>query len=165
MTHKGQFPNSEAGDWLYVSCVPWSLILLFLPEKSATTTRWEQNVNKGPSLHLLAGPPCDITDDLKLLVLNQRSPNIGVGRAAPQARSITKNKVSHHKGDRLQREPLHFPSPSILPIHPDAQSPHPETSINSSLSSGPMFNLSYSLFCSTSLSIPNPPISTASTLV
>ena len=67
--------------------------------------------------------------------LNWRSPNTGVGRGAPQwrARSAMENKPSHCKGERLQRESLRFPSLSIFPIHPDAWSPHPDTSINSSL--------------------------------
>ena len=133
MEHRGQSPTLKLGDACLL--VPWGLILLFLQEESATKTSSEWEVNTGPSLHLLVGPPCDTTDDLNQGTLNWRSPNTGVGRAAPQwgVRSFPGNKVIHHKGDRLQREPLPFPSPSIFPIHPDAQSLHPETSINFSL--------------------------------
>lgn len=72
-------------------------------------------------------------------------------------------KVHHEKqGQSSQRwqAPKRTPYISLLPpSSPFTQMlslPHPETSIDSSLSSGPMFNLSYSPFCSTSLSIPNP---------
>lgn len=57
--------------------------------------------------------PCYHWWNLGQGALNRRSPNTGVGRAAPQwrTRSTMKN-IGHRKGDRLQREPLHFPSPS-----------------------------------------------------
>ena len=133
MEHRGQSPTLKLGDACLL--VLWGLILLFLQEESATTTSSYWDVNTGPSLHLLVGPSHDITDDLNQRTLNWRSPNTGVGRAAPQwrVRSFPGNKVIHHKDDRLQREPLPFPSPSIFPIRPDAQSLHPETSINFSL--------------------------------
>ena len=66
---------------------------------------------------------------LKLKVSQHRS-----GKDSSTVKDITENKSSHCKGDRLQREPSHFSSLSIFPIHPDAQSPHLDTSINSSLS-------------------------------
>ena len=135
MEHRGQSPTLKLGDACLL--VLWGLILLFLPEESATTTSSDWDVNTGPSLHLLVGPSHDITDDLNQRTLNWRSPNTGVGRAAPQwrVRSFPGNKVIHHKDDRLQREPLPFPSPSIFPIHPDAQPLHPETNVNLSLCS------------------------------
>ena len=122
MEHRGQSPTLKLGDACLL--VPWGLILPFLPEESATTTSSEQGINKWPNLHLLVGPPCDIPDDLKQGALNWRSPNTGVGRAAPQwrVRSFPGNKVIHHKGDRLNREPLHLHSPSVFPTHPDVQS-------------------------------------------
>ena len=46
------------------------LLLLFLPEESAATTRSDQDVNKWPGLHLLLGSPCDITDDFDQRDLN-----------------------------------------------------------------------------------------------
>ena len=154
-----QSPTLKLGDTCLL--VPWGLILLFSPEESATTTSSDRDVNTGPSLHLLVGPPHDITDDLNQGTLNWRSLNTWVERAAPQwrVRPFPGNKVIHHKDDRLQTEPLPFPSPSIFPLHPDAQSLHPETSVNLSLPSEPMFNPSHSPLGSTSLSTPGPTIS------
>ena len=133
MEHRGQFPTLKLGDACLL--VPWGLILLFSPEESATTTSSDRDVNMGPRLHLLVGPPHDITDDLNQGTLNWRSLNTWVERAAPQwrVRPFPGNKVIHHKGDRLQTETLPFPSLSIFPLHPDAQSLHPETSVNLSL--------------------------------
>ena len=84
MEHRGQSPTLKLGDACLL--VLWGLILLFLPEESATTTSSDWDVNTGPSLHLLVGPSHDITDDLNQRTLNWRSPNTGVGRAAPQWR-------------------------------------------------------------------------------
>ena len=68
----------------------------------------------------------------KLKVSPHRS---GKGSSTVKDKVITENKSSHCKGDRLQSKPFHFPSASVFPIHPDAQSPHPETNIDSSLPS------------------------------
>ena len=65
----------------------------------------------------------------KLKVSPHRS---GKGPSTVKDKVITENKSSHCKGDRLRSKGFHFPSASI---HPDAQSPHPETSIDSSLPS------------------------------
>ena len=63
------------------------LLFLFLPEESSAATRWDQNINKWPDLHLLLGSPCDIADDLNQRALNWRSPKTEAGRSAPQWRA------------------------------------------------------------------------------
>ena len=108
------------------------LLFLFLPEESAAATRSDQEVNKWPGLHLLLGPPFDITVELAKRALNWRSPKTEAGRSAPQGRARHRGKQGHHV--RLQREPLYFPS----------------------LPSDPMFSPSLG---STSVSIPNLAIS------
>ena len=84
MEHRGQSQTLKLGNACLL--VPWGLIPLFLSEESATTTSSDQDVNTRPRLHLLVGPPHDITDDLNQGTLNWRSSNTGVGRAAPQWR-------------------------------------------------------------------------------
>jgi len=68
--------------------------------------------------------------NLKLKVSQHRS---GKSSSTVKGKILSGNKVIHHNDDRLHTEPLPFSSPSIFPIHPDAQSLHPETSINFSL--------------------------------
>ena len=133
MEHRGQSPTLKLGDACLL--VPWGLILLFLSEESATTTSSDWDVNTGPSLHLLVGPPRDITDDLNHEILNWRFPNTGVGRAAPQwrVRSFLDTRSFITKMTGSKENPCISLLPPSSPIHPDTQSLHPETSINFSL--------------------------------
>lgn len=123
-------PNSEAGRCKSLS--PLGLILPFLPKESATTTSSNQDINKWLSLYILSGTSLWFywwpqPGSPKLKVSPHRS---GKGSSTVKDKVIMENKSNHCKGDRLQSKGFHFPSASI---HPDAQSPHPETSIDSSL--------------------------------
>ena len=132
MEHRGQTPTLKLGD----AC------LLVLRSNPAIPTRAVNNHNQleprckqvaeftspgGTSLWHYWWPQ---SGSPKLKDSQDRS---GKGPFTVKDKVIMQNKSSHCKGDRLQRKPFHFPSPSIFPIHPDAQSPHPDTSIESSL--------------------------------
>ena len=132
MEHRGQSPTLKLGD----AC------LLVLRSNPAIPTRAVNNHNQleprckqvaeftspgGTSLWHYWWPQ---SGSPKLKDSQDRS---GKGPFTVKDKVIMQNKSSHCKGDRLQRKPFHFPSPSIFPIHPDAQSPHPDTSIESSL--------------------------------
>lgn len=78
--------SSEGRESMYVSGVPYGLILPFPIKQSATATSSDQDVNKWPSLHLLVRPPCDTTDDLVAMECYNEGLSrleLGVGRAAP----------------------------------------------------------------------------------
>ena len=132
MEHRGQSPTLKLGD----AC------LLVLRSNPAIPTTAVSNHNQleprckqvaeftspgGTSLWHYRWPQ---SGSPKLKDSQDRS---GKGPSTVKDKVITQNKSSHCKGDRLQRKPFHFPSPSIFPIHPDAQSPHPDTSIESCL--------------------------------
>lgn len=159
MEYRGQSPTLKLGDACLL--VPWGLILLFLPEESATTTSSDQDVNMRPSLHLLVGPPHDITDDLNQGTLNWRSPNTGVGKAAPQwrVRSFLETRSFIIKMTGPNRT-LAFSFSLHLPHSPRCSVSAPRNQHQLlSLPSDSMFNPLHSPLGSTSLSTPSPTIS------